>query len=94
MSQFGDKFNLGKLDARTVTENEGDLANPDNKTRPADRMGLYDGERFVFEESKSSWLNTWRMWQAYGFNCIRFKLFIRAMLNDFDKCVDRATVTR
>ena len=49
------------------------------------RMGLYNGEKFVFEESYWSIITSLKMLWRYGFDVFRFKSYINTMLKDFDK---------
>ena len=48
-----------------------------------DRLGLYDGRKFVFEESNWSIVSTIRMLYRYGWDLVRLERYIQAMLKEF-----------
>ncbi|XP_043939066.1 prenylcysteine oxidase-like [Protopterus annectens] len=49
------------------------------------RVGIYNGEKFTFEESSSFLINVLKLQWRYGFNLIRLKIWLNGILEKFSR---------
>lgn len=55
------------------------------KTEKSDLMGIFDGEEFVFKESKWSLVSLFRIARRYGIDMLRMQSIINSMLHQFSQ---------
>jgi prenylcysteine oxidase/farnesylcysteine lyase len=83
MSDFADTFGMHRRDRPDHVAGLKKLSSKDD----GERMGLYDGREFVYEDSRWPFVSTVKLLWRYGYDLWRLKTHISDMLRDFSRSV-------